>query len=132
MKTVSPDAVATPETLLRRFRETRDPAALGALFDATAPTLLRVALSIAPDAPSAENALQETFLAVLEAPERWDESRPVMPWLLGILHRQVGKIRRDGARAPDPLRLAPPLSEDPAERAASREELARVRDAIDE
>jgi RNA polymerase sigma-70 factor (ECF subfamily) len=133
MKTVTSDAAATPESLLVRFRATREPDALGALFDATAPTLLRVALSIAPDAASAENALQETFLAVLEAPERWDESRPVMPWLLGILHRQVGKIRRDGARRPDPLRVAPPLrDDDPSAAAMSREEMDRARAAIDE
>src|SRR5437870_2679958 len=123
MRAVSTDVALSPESLLRRFRDARDPAPLGALFDLTAPTLLRVALSIAPDAASAENALQETFLAVLESPERWDEARPVMPWLLGILHRQVGKIRRDGARTPDPLRLAPPLAgDDPSDVAASREE----------
>lgn len=133
MRIVSAPGAATPEQLLRRFRETRDPAALGALYDATAPDLLRVALAIAPDAPSAENALQETFLALLEHPESWDSARPVMPWLLGILHRQVGKVRRDAARVPDPLRVAPPLAvDDPAATAASRDEQLRVRAAIDE
>jgi RNA polymerase sigma-70 factor (ECF subfamily) len=132
MRTLVPRVPQTPEELLLRFRATRDPEALGALFDATAPSLLRVALSVAPDAASAENALQETFLAVLEAPERWDAARPVMPWLLGILHNQVGKVRRDGARRPDPLRLPPPLADDPSDAAASREDQERVRAAIDE
>src|SRR5215212_2017468 len=94
----------TAEDHLRRFRATREPDALGALFEATAPALLRVALATAPDTAAAENALQETFLAVLAAPERWDETRPVMPWLLGILHRQIGTARRDRVRAPDPFR----------------------------
>ncbi len=133
MRIASTPGAATPEQLLRRFRETRDPAALGALYDATAPDLLRVALAIAPDAPSAENALQETFLALLEAPDRWDGARPVMPWLLGILHRQVGKVRRNAARVPDPLRVAPTLAiDDPAATAASRDEQTRVRAAIDD
>lgn len=132
MTTTSARAPAAPEDLLARFRSTRDPEALGALFDLTAPQLLRVALSIAPDAASAENALQETFLAVLAAPERWDETRPVTPWLLGILHRQVGKVRRDGARRPDPFRVVPPISDDPSALASSNEEQARVRAAIDD
>lgn len=132
MERAPPTTEMSPEDLLRQYRAARHPDALGALFDRTAPSLLRVALSIAPDAASAENALQETFLAVIAAPEHWDASRPVMPWLLGILHRQVGKVRRDAARAPDPLRLRPPLSpDDPADAAASREDLQRVRDAID-
>ncbi len=127
------DAAKSPEQCLRRFRETRDPEALGALYDMTAPALFRVALAIAPEASSAENVLQETFLAVLEAPERWDDTRPVLPWLLGILRRKVGSIRRDRDRTPDPLRLVPPLApDDPASAAATREGLARVRAAIDQ
>src|SRR5688572_5492845 len=50
----------SPETLLVRYRDGGDPEALGALFDATAPGLFRLALTLTPDAATAEDAVQET------------------------------------------------------------------------
>ena len=78
-----------PDALFARWRAGRDPEALGALFDAASPGLFRLALTLAPDAATAEDALQETFLFAMEAPERWDAARPVVPWLAGVLRLKV-------------------------------------------
>ena len=59
----APPRAPSLEALMARFRETGDPGALGALFDATAPGLFGLALTLLPDLASAEDALQETFLA---------------------------------------------------------------------
>lgn len=92
-----------PDATLARFRARRDPKDLAALFDATAPDLHRVAVATAPDAAAAEDALQETFLAVIAAVERWDPARRAMPWLLGILRFKVARQRERARRlAPTP------------------------------
>lgn len=96
--TIAPPTPA--DALLARFRDTGDPAVLGALFDATAPELFHVALAIAPDAASAEDALQETFLAVIGAAARFDPSRRALPWLVGILRFKVDAIRQKKRPAP--------------------------------
>ncbi len=70
-------------------------AAVGRLFDVTSLALFRLALTLTRDAVEAEDALQETFLAALERPEGFEEGRRVLPWLMGILRRKVGRQRRD-------------------------------------
>ena len=47
-------SLGKPDRLLRRFCRTGDPAALGALFDRTAPELLRAALWLCGDKNDAE------------------------------------------------------------------------------
>ena len=96
---MAPANAPDPDALLARFRATRDPRALGALFDATATDLFRVAVATAPDAASAEDAVQETFLAVLDAVDRWDPARRAMPWLLGILKFKVSHQREKARRS---------------------------------
>ncbi len=122
----------TPEDLFARFRDRGDASALGALFDDLSPHLFRVALSLAPDAASAEDALQATWLTALAEAARWDASRPVTPWLVGILGGQVVSARRRAWRAPDPVRVVLAAPDDDASApAASADEQARVRSAID-
>jgi RNA polymerase sigma-70 factor (ECF subfamily) len=127
-----PKATDPAEDLFRRWRESGDGRALAALFDRTAPDLFRIALSVAPDAATAEEAVQETFLAVIEDPARCDPSQPVMPWLVGVLRHKVVDARRRARRVPDPLRVEPRiLPEDPASGAERRDAIDRVRAAID-
>ncbi len=122
----------TADELWRRFRASGDPAALGAVFDAVSPELFRVALSLAPDAASAEDALQETWLVALKSAASHDAARPVVPWLVGILRRKVHEVRRR-TRRPDERRVARGVAPvDPSVAAQSREETARLRAAIDE
>ena len=121
----------TPEECLARYREAGDPADLAALFDLAAPDLFRVALHLCPDAASAEDALQETFLAVMEHPDRYDPGRPARPWLATILRHHASKGRRRDARRPDPDRAPRPADpDDPAALAESAEEKRRVQEAM--
>ncbi|MCR9246332.1 MAG: sigma-70 family RNA polymerase sigma factor [bacterium] len=79
----------------RRFRETRDPRHLAKVFDSTAPELLRVASHLGNgDREIVQDALQATYLTAIEDADRWDDSRDVRPWLLGILANHVRKERR--------------------------------------
>ena len=39
------------------------------------------------------------------APERWDESRPLVPWLLGILGNRLKQSVHRARRTPDAARL---------------------------
>lgn len=130
----SPATHPDPDDLLRRYRETGDPEALGALFDRTAPELFRVALHLSPDAALAEDALQETFLTALRSLDRHDPERRVVPWLIGILRNKVREVGRRARRGVDPDRLAltsPPSPADPARTAEVSEETAEVRRALD-
>ncbi len=121
-----------PDLLLRRWRERGDGAALGALFDATAPELFAVALHLCRDPALAEDALQETYLAALESLDRFDGERRVVPWLAGILRNKVHEVRRFEERAPDPRRVPlPPDPDGPLAAAATTEEEARVRAALE-
>src|SRR5690242_12244531 len=89
------------EDLFRRFRDRGDVAALGEVFDATAPDLLRVARRVTRDRAEAEDALQSTFLAAIEGAKGFDPQRELRPWLVGILVRQAGLARRRrGVRVP--------------------------------
>ena len=120
------------QKLLARYRATGSPEALGAFFDATAPVVFRVAMTICRDAHLAEDALQETFLAALEDVETFDPTRRVMPWLMGILRNRVLRQRRQAARRPDPVRLAARHDgPTPSGRVAAREELRVARHEID-
>jgi RNA polymerase sigma-70 factor (ECF subfamily) len=120
----------TPEALLAAFRG-GDVAAMGALFDMTAPELFRVALALTPDAASAEDALQETYLVLLAHAAKWDPSRRVAPWLTGILRLKLHEVRRS-RREPDPHRLTllPPEA-DASVRVSVHEEQERVREQIE-
>lgn len=121
-----------PEELLIRWRTRRDAAALARLFDLVSPPLLRIALATAPDAGAAEEALQETFLALLEDTDRPDLSQPLMAWMTGVLRHKVADTRRRAKRVPDPLAVEPRVvPEDPADAAARRDAADRVRAAID-
>src|SRR5262245_65526086 len=85
--------------LLSRYRASGSPKDLAALFDATVNDLYRVAVATAPDAATAEDAVQETFLAVIDATSRWDPARRAMPWLLGILRFKLMRLRERAKRA---------------------------------
>lgn len=99
------------QTLFRRYADEGDLAALGALFDAAAPGLLRVARRLARSPEAAEDAVQEVFLTIVEQPGSYDRSRPLGPWLVGVLAHRVQSGRRRDARTPEVDRL--PTREEP-------------------
>jgi len=132
MKAPTSESDPAPEELFDRFRRQGDVAALGRLFDETAPELLRIAHALEPDPAAADDALQETWLAAIRRPERYEPGRRVLPWLVGILQLEVRMIRRGERRIVDPERLARNRdSVDPAREAARREDAARVHEALE-
>lgn len=102
------------EATFQQFCRTREPAALGAIFDATADDLFGLALHLTRDHAMAEDVLQATFLVAIQRAEHWQPDRPLRPWLLGILHREVKTARRRARRALLPERLVTRDQEAPA------------------
>jgi RNA polymerase sigma factor (sigma-70 family) len=97
----------THEQLFTRFRATGDPVALGELFDRTSPQLLSLALHLCGNPADAEDALQATFVVAIDRAKLWDATRPLQPWLGGILTMQCRKLgerraRRREAHLPEP------------------------------
>ena len=117
----------TPEQHFACFRAEGRADALAAVFDALAPELLLVAAHLARGGVQAEDLLQATFVDAIRGAERWDATRPLLPWLLGILTRNALAESRRAARQPDPLRVAAPSGEPlPPDEAAARELADRV------
>jgi RNA polymerase sigma-70 factor (ECF subfamily) len=82
------------------YRDNGDVKALGRLFDLLSPELLVVARHVAGDPAEAEDLVQAAFLAALEHPERFDKTRPLTPWFVGILSNQAQAWRRKADRSP--------------------------------
>lgn len=101
------------EGLFRRYVREGDVAALGELFDRAAPELFVVAAHLTRDVEGAEDLVQQTFLAAIEGARRFDASRRVMPWLVGILTRQARYLARREGRVVRPERLGRLGGEDP-------------------
>ncbi len=87
-----------PERLFERFRSSGDAAALEALLDLCGSEVYRVARSLARSGDEANELLQETWLAVLEARDTWDGGRRLMPWILGVLGNQFRRMRQRQVR----------------------------------
>lgn len=71
-----------------------DQSALHALVDRHAPHLLKVAYSLTGHAADAEDLVQETFLAGMQALRRFEGRSSVRTWLVAILARQAAAWRR--------------------------------------
>ena len=88
-----------------------------------------MASNLVRDPGEVDDLLQATFLTALERAERWDASRRLMPWLIGILIHHVHDLRRERRREVDPERLEERESESPvdvAERSEAGETLRRA------
>jgi RNA polymerase sigma-70 factor, ECF subfamily len=70
--------------------------AVRALYEAHALELVRLAMVMVGDRPTAEDVVQEAFLAFWRANERYDRARgSVRTWILGIVHnRAIDSLRR--------------------------------------
>jgi RNA polymerase sigma-70 factor (ECF subfamily) len=102
-----------------RFCRHADLEALGRVFDRTAPQLMRIALWLCGHRADAEDAVQRAFVQAIDARACFDSRRGALPWLIGLLTHQVGKIRRERSRKLLPL--PQPAVADPAVLAASNE-----------
>ncbi|MEZ6037016.1 MAG: sigma-70 family RNA polymerase sigma factor [Planctomycetota bacterium] len=108
-----------------RFCRTGDPKALGAVFDATAPELLRIAAWLVGDRDDAEDLVQRTFLTAIEQRAAFAQTRRVMPWLVGMLGNHARNLRRERARRAA-LAATREVITDPQREAAAAEFAAQV------
>ncbi|MBK8097270.1 MAG: sigma-70 family RNA polymerase sigma factor [Planctomycetes bacterium] len=105
----------TPESLFAEFRRHGNANALASAFDQTAPELLRVAAFLVPR-DEVEDAVHATYVVAMSRQEHWDEQRPLLPWLLGVLANEARQLRRrrrlqartvlPGAEVPGPMAAA--------------------------
>lgn len=112
------------------FAATRDPRALADVFDTSSESLLRIARHLARDEAEAEDIVQATFLSAMERAGQYDPSRPLMPWLIGILQHHATDARRRAQRCVDILRLPRESTRDAAVEAAAREFFADLASAL--
>ncbi|MGE3352626.1 MAG: sigma-70 family RNA polymerase sigma factor [Planctomycetota bacterium] len=122
---------AAADRAFARWRRTGDAGALAAVYDATAPELLRLALHLVRHPAHAEDVLQATFVAAIERAESFDAARPLLPWLVGILHRKARELHRREGRAVDAARVPQRRADDPLDLAAAAEFTAQVDAAIE-
>lgn len=109
--------------LFLRFRERGDLGALAAVFDRTAPHLVRIAGTWTRDPGEVEDLLQATFLTALEDARTFDAERRVEPWLAGILvnRARAGRRRRASELALGPDAPSPGTAADPGREAEAAE-----------
>ena len=80
--------------LFVRYRMRGDVEALAAVFDEVAPGLLQVAKHLSARTCEPEDLVQTTFLVAIERSDSFDEARPLVPWMMGILANQARLARR--------------------------------------
>lgn len=93
-----PTADPAEAELVRRARR-RDEAAWEALVGRHQEPVFRLAYLILGDAAEAEDAAQEAFVRAYLALARFDETRPLRPWLLSIAANLARNRRRGLGRA---------------------------------
>lgn len=108
------------EDLFSAYRDRHDATALARVFDATAPALVAVARKLTHRRSDAEDLVQSTFVTVITRAETYDASRPLVPWLVGILAGHARNLNRREARR------------DEYARSPKSSPLGRSRDTLDE
>ena len=113
-----------PEGWFERYRRRGDLRALERVFDRSARDLLALAMHLVRDPDDAEDLVQATFVTAIDRAQSYDRSRPLLPWLSGILAGKAANLiraraLRDGSG--EALEVRTPSSADPARRAESRE-----------
>lgn len=78
-----------------------EPSALTALYEHLAPDVwgFLCGLRLDLDRAEQEDALQETFLRVFRALDRYDEARALRPWVLGVAHHVAVDLCRRRTKA---------------------------------
>ena len=119
------------DRLFARYRANCDVTALAGVYDRTASELLRVAMHLSLCPAEAEDLVQATFVAAIQNADSYDPTRPVLPWLLGILSNQAKLARWRNGRSPNPDSLPSERMIDPLEQVQVQEFTRAVDDAID-
>ena len=124
------------DDLIRLYRE-GDADAFDALFDRYDGPVYRFASAMLSDGAGAEEVLQETFLSVSRAAQRYEPRGAFRTWLMRIVRNRCLNrleservrrrvIRQGGLRVIDPPSPGP----SPTDRAEMNEQMRRVRDAV--
>ena len=117
------------EDVLTESATTFDVAGFEQLFQRYTPRLLAFATSRVRDPHLAEDAVQETFLRAFRSLDRFDPTRPLLPWLTKICKNIcIDQLRQRYAAGEvltqeDPLQATDERS-DPAEQFTAREQAA--------
>ena len=80
--------------------EQRDSEQLARLWTESQPVVASFILAIVPDFHQAEDVLQQVAVVLVREFEKFDPSKPFLPWALGISRNVALKSRRDVARRP--------------------------------
>jgi RNA polymerase sigma-70 factor (ECF subfamily) len=78
--------------------EQPDSEQLARLWTEAQPVVSAYILAIIPDFHQAEDVLQQVAVVLVREFERFDASKPFLPWALGIARNTAFKSRRDCAR----------------------------------
>lgn len=88
----------TLEQLYLDFLATGNEATLEQWMRRSSPTLRSQALRLGACAADADDLVQETFVAAIQGADRYDASRPLLPWLKGILTFRAARLARNEMR----------------------------------
>lgn len=92
-------AEPTPlEDLFAAFVARGDERALQELLRRSAPPLRRLARRLGAGADDADDLVQETIVAAIQVADRFDRTRPLLPWLKGIMTFRAAHLARDQVR----------------------------------
>lgn len=110
---------------------TGDPSACRELVERYQTDVFAVCHRLLAHAHDAEDVTQEVFLRIFRSLRRWDQSRPLRPWILGIAVNRCRTWVTRRAKLPEP---ADYLHEAPDHRPAddSQELRAEIRVAVEE
>lgn len=88
----------TLEHLFRDFLTTGNEAALELWMRRSGPPLRQLGLRLGASAEDVEDLVQETFVAAIQGADRYDATRPILPWLKGILTFRAARLARNEVR----------------------------------
>ena len=89
-----------PDRELVRRTRIGDASAFDALVGRHLRPAIRLATRLLGDDDAAEDVVQESFMAVLESIDRFDDSRRFAPWFYQIVANRCANARRSAARRP--------------------------------
>ena len=128
---IAEDAAADGE--LVRLARKDDPIAWETLVRQYQDPVFRLAYLILGDAADAEDATQETFIRAFRSLARFDDTRPMRPWLLSIVANLARNRRRSAGRYWAALHRAFAANPEPYHPPPERTEAAdarRLREAV--
>jgi RNA polymerase sigma-70 factor (ECF subfamily) len=124
-------ARAAAETSWEERVRRGEPAELRAVYEATRDRLYRFALAMSGDRDLAADALQETFVALLRNPERFDPARgTIEAFLFGILRNRLRVERRETREFDSAGECEETGDDDLLESYERQEQVALVREAV--